>query len=77
MLLLCLGRPDILPAMLLIAAILLGLLSGFTIRRLSTRKKLGEGERKLLETLGWTLMSLWLVLAALLLLWAASSLLRA
>jgi hypothetical protein len=84
MLLLCLCRPDFLSqeracpgavvtSVLLAIAILLGILSGFTIRRLSSGRKVGTRERNLLEILGWTLMGLWLMLALLLLTWAAAS----
>lgn len=58
---------------LLAITILLGMLSGFTIRRLGSGKPLATRERKLLEILGWALMGLWLMLALLLLLWAAAS----
>jgi hypothetical protein len=61
-------------AVLLAIAILLGMVSGFTIRRLSSGRKVGTGERKLLEILGWSLMGLWLMLALLLLAWVAASL---
>ena len=85
MLLLCLGRPDLpepgtaiadalVTPVLLAFTILLGMLSGFTIRRLGGRATLAARERKLLEILGWTLMGLWLMLALLLLVWAAASL---
>jgi hypothetical protein len=50
------------------------MVSGFTIRRLSSGRKVGTRERKLLEILGWTLMGLWLMLALLLLAWVAASL---
>jgi len=59
---------------LIAIAILLGVLSGFTIRRLGSGRKLATGERKLLEILGWALMGLWLMLALLLLVWVAASL---
>jgi hypothetical protein len=59
---------------LLPIAILVGILSGFTVRRLSSGRKLGTQERKLLEILGWTLMGLWLMLALLLLTLVAASL---
>jgi hypothetical protein len=59
---------------LLAIAILLGLVSGFTIRRLGSGRRLGGRERKLLEIFGWTLTALWLMLALLLLVWVAASL---
>jgi hypothetical protein len=62
--------------MLFAAAILLGILSGYTIRRLGTRKRLRPQEQKLLEPLGWALAGLWLMLAFLLLVWAAAAMIN-
>ncbi len=59
--------------MLLAAAILLGMISGFTIRRLGSGRPLRARERKVLVALGWMLVALWFTLAAVLLLWAAGA----
>jgi hypothetical protein len=61
---------------LLAAAILLGMLSGFIIRRLGSGRPLRPRERKVLTALGWMLVALWLTLAVVLLLWAAAAFAR-
>lgn len=54
--------------MLVALGVLLGALSGYTLRRLARRKPLGGWERKVLFPIGWMLMGLWFSVAAIALL---------
>lgn len=53
--------------------ILLAALSGYTIRRLGSGRKLGPREARLLRPLARILTALWITLALALLLWDATS----
>ena len=57
---------------LLTITILLGALSGYAIRRLGSRRRLGLREARVLPPLARILMALWITLALVLLLWEAT-----
>lgn len=46
--------------MLLIAFIVLGIITGYVIHRLSTGRYVTAAERRSVRAIGWTLMTLWL-----------------